>query len=284
MMCRANGITHYENLANLEQVVGRRFLFIGLPLKVRGGTGSPVRAIAVSRRLRPARAARNGAPADVAVAAARREPRARSTGVPRSTDRSAASWTSMTSRASSAVTSTGRSRITSSKKRASRSPSARPRRDRRARRASTTSGTGRRPDAGVDGDLAVRVVDRDHPLGPHELDGRVAVVRVRLRDRAAGADGERGAVVHRDQDPLVVVVAGEALVHVAAGGLREHAHGLARVEAPEQEVDVVRRLHDRERQLRAAGDLAADRDRQVAADHAHDGLAERARRAGDLRP
>jgi kynurenine formamidase len=47
MMCRANGITHYENLANLEEVIGRRFTFIGLPLKVRAGTGSPVRAIAV---------------------------------------------------------------------------------------------------------------------------------------------------------------------------------------------------------------------------------------------
>jgi kynurenine formamidase len=47
MMCRANGITHYENLANLEAVVGLRFTFIGLPLKVRAGTGSPVRAIAV---------------------------------------------------------------------------------------------------------------------------------------------------------------------------------------------------------------------------------------------
>jgi kynurenine formamidase len=47
MMCRRTGMTHYENLANLDQVLGRRFTFIGLPLKVRGGTGSPVRAIAV---------------------------------------------------------------------------------------------------------------------------------------------------------------------------------------------------------------------------------------------
>jgi kynurenine formamidase len=47
MMCRRTGITHYENLANLRAVVGRRFTFIGLPLKIRGGTGSPVRAIAV---------------------------------------------------------------------------------------------------------------------------------------------------------------------------------------------------------------------------------------------
>ena len=33
---------------NLYQLIGRgRFRFIGLPLKIRGGTGSPVRAIAV---------------------------------------------------------------------------------------------------------------------------------------------------------------------------------------------------------------------------------------------
>ena len=47
MMCRAHGITHFENLANLDQVVGRRFTFIGLPLRIRAGTGSPVRAVAV---------------------------------------------------------------------------------------------------------------------------------------------------------------------------------------------------------------------------------------------
>jgi kynurenine formamidase len=46
MMCRREGITHYENLANLEQLVGRRFEFFGLPLRIRGGTGSPVRAVA----------------------------------------------------------------------------------------------------------------------------------------------------------------------------------------------------------------------------------------------
>jgi kynurenine formamidase len=47
MMCRRTGITHYENLSSLDQVVGLRFTFIGLPLRIRGGTGSPVRAIAV---------------------------------------------------------------------------------------------------------------------------------------------------------------------------------------------------------------------------------------------
>ncbi len=47
MMCRKYGITHYENLANLDQVVGKRFTFFGLPLRIRNGTGSPVRAVAL---------------------------------------------------------------------------------------------------------------------------------------------------------------------------------------------------------------------------------------------
>jgi kynurenine formamidase len=46
LMCRRERITHYENLANLEQLVGRRFLFMGLPLRIQGGFGSPVRAVA----------------------------------------------------------------------------------------------------------------------------------------------------------------------------------------------------------------------------------------------
>jgi kynurenine formamidase len=46
MMCRKHGITHYENLANLDAVVGKRFTFMGFPLRIRGGTGSPVRVVA----------------------------------------------------------------------------------------------------------------------------------------------------------------------------------------------------------------------------------------------
>jgi len=47
-ICGEMGFTHYENMINLHQLIGRgRFRFIGLPLKIRGGTGSPVRAIAV---------------------------------------------------------------------------------------------------------------------------------------------------------------------------------------------------------------------------------------------
>jgi kynurenine formamidase len=42
------GYIHYENLINLHELIDRgRFRFIALPLKIRGGTGSPVRAVAV---------------------------------------------------------------------------------------------------------------------------------------------------------------------------------------------------------------------------------------------
>jgi kynurenine formamidase len=46
MMCRANHITHYENLV-LTEVVGRRFTFVGFPLKVVGAHGGPTRAVAI---------------------------------------------------------------------------------------------------------------------------------------------------------------------------------------------------------------------------------------------
>ena len=47
MMGRKHHITHYENLTNLDQVVGRRFTFIGLPLKLKGAHGGPTRAAAL---------------------------------------------------------------------------------------------------------------------------------------------------------------------------------------------------------------------------------------------
>ncbi|HYG79072.1 MAG TPA: cyclase family protein [Pyrinomonadaceae bacterium] len=47
-VCGELGFTHYENMVNLHLLTGRgRFRFIGLPLRIRGGTGSPVRAVAV---------------------------------------------------------------------------------------------------------------------------------------------------------------------------------------------------------------------------------------------
>ena len=37
----------FENLTNLEKLVSKTFTFIALPLKIDGGSGSPVRAVAV---------------------------------------------------------------------------------------------------------------------------------------------------------------------------------------------------------------------------------------------
>jgi kynurenine formamidase len=45
--CRDFGITHIECLANLEKVVNKRFTFIGFPLKLVGGSGGPLRAVAL---------------------------------------------------------------------------------------------------------------------------------------------------------------------------------------------------------------------------------------------
>ena len=48
MACAERGITHMECLANLDRLVGRgRFRFIGFPLRIRGGTASPIRAVAM---------------------------------------------------------------------------------------------------------------------------------------------------------------------------------------------------------------------------------------------
>ena len=46
--CAERGITHMECLWNLDKLIGRgRFRFIGFPLKIRGGTASPIRAVAL---------------------------------------------------------------------------------------------------------------------------------------------------------------------------------------------------------------------------------------------
>jgi len=48
MACAERNITHMECLANLDKLIGRgRFRFIGFPLKIRGGTASPIRAVAL---------------------------------------------------------------------------------------------------------------------------------------------------------------------------------------------------------------------------------------------
>lgn len=46
-VCGEYHITNTENLCNLRELIGRRFLFFGLPLKIREGSGSPVRAVAL---------------------------------------------------------------------------------------------------------------------------------------------------------------------------------------------------------------------------------------------
>jgi kynurenine formamidase len=46
-VCRDMGFTHMEGLVNLDKLIGKgRFRFIGFPLKIKGGTGSPIRAVA----------------------------------------------------------------------------------------------------------------------------------------------------------------------------------------------------------------------------------------------
>jgi kynurenine formamidase len=46
-VCRDLGFTHMEGLVNLDKVVGKgRFKFIGFPIKIKGGSGAPIRAVA----------------------------------------------------------------------------------------------------------------------------------------------------------------------------------------------------------------------------------------------
>lgn len=47
LICQKYGMLNTENLCNLGEVANRRFLYIGLPLRIRGGSGSPIRAVAV---------------------------------------------------------------------------------------------------------------------------------------------------------------------------------------------------------------------------------------------
>lgn len=41
------GVVIYENLMNLRPLVGKRFKFIGIPLRIAKGSASPVRAMAL---------------------------------------------------------------------------------------------------------------------------------------------------------------------------------------------------------------------------------------------
>jgi kynurenine formamidase len=46
-VCRDHRILNTENLAIPARLCGRRFRFIALPLKIRGGSASPIRAVAL---------------------------------------------------------------------------------------------------------------------------------------------------------------------------------------------------------------------------------------------
>ncbi len=45
--CGKYGTTNTENLRNLDKLVGKRFLYMGLPLRIRDGSGAPIRAVAM---------------------------------------------------------------------------------------------------------------------------------------------------------------------------------------------------------------------------------------------
>jgi kynurenine formamidase len=48
LVCRDMGFTHMECLCSLDALAGKgRFRFIGFPLRIKGGSGSPIRAVAV---------------------------------------------------------------------------------------------------------------------------------------------------------------------------------------------------------------------------------------------
>lgn len=47
VLCRELQRHNTENLANIEDVAGKEFVFAGLPLRIRDGTGSPIRAVAI---------------------------------------------------------------------------------------------------------------------------------------------------------------------------------------------------------------------------------------------
>jgi kynurenine formamidase len=46
-ICADFQIVNTENLTNLDQLLDQRFQYFGLPLRLRAGTGSPIRAVAV---------------------------------------------------------------------------------------------------------------------------------------------------------------------------------------------------------------------------------------------
>ena len=47
LICQKYKMLNTENLCNLKEIANKRFMYIGLPLKIRGGSGSPIRAVAL---------------------------------------------------------------------------------------------------------------------------------------------------------------------------------------------------------------------------------------------
>lgn len=50
IVCREREILNMENLANIDQIPSHEFWFVGLPLKFKNGTGSPMRAVAITEK------------------------------------------------------------------------------------------------------------------------------------------------------------------------------------------------------------------------------------------
>jgi len=47
IVCREREILNIENLAHIDMIPAHEFWFIGLPLKIKGGSGSPFRVVAI---------------------------------------------------------------------------------------------------------------------------------------------------------------------------------------------------------------------------------------------
>jgi kynurenine formamidase len=47
LMCAEHKVINMENMANLDEVIGTEFTLCAMPLKLRGGTGSPIRPFAI---------------------------------------------------------------------------------------------------------------------------------------------------------------------------------------------------------------------------------------------
>lgn len=46
-VCRERGVLNTENLGDLSPVAGKAFYYMGLPLRIRGATAGPIRAVAI---------------------------------------------------------------------------------------------------------------------------------------------------------------------------------------------------------------------------------------------